>query len=313
MRAEYHRILFVFVDGVGLAPASAANPLSTAEMPAIGRLLGGPLTSEQTTEASGLLLKGIDARLGVEGLPQSATGQTTLFTGINGAALMGRHLAALPGPTLRAALERESLFSKLAAVGRSATFANAYSRGYLDLMAAGKLKASATTRAVEAGGQRLRLLEDLERGEAVTWDIERDLFRERTGMKVEPVSADQAGGHLVRVAAQHDLTLFETFLTDIAGHGRWGVTAEEALRRVDQLLAGVLDESVPGLTLLLTSDHGNIEDSTTRSHTLNPVPLLVVGPLASAFADLSSILEITPRIVRILGPERANLTHSADP
>ncbi len=145
-----------------------------------------------------------------------------------------------------------------------------------------------------------RQIDELERGEAVSWDIERDLFRERTGERVEPVTARQAGGHLAAVAAGFDLTLFETFLTDVAGHARWGVTAELALGRLDRLLAGVLASEAPGLTLLLTSDHGNIEDATTRSHTLNPVPLLVVGPLAEAFASLESIVEVTPRIVRAL-------------
>ncbi len=293
-------MLFVFVDGVGLAPTSAANPLATVGTPNLERLLGGPLTSEQVTERPGLLLKGIDARLGVEGLPQSATGQTSLFTGVNGAEVMGRHLTAVPGPTLRAVIEAENVFSQLRERGRSPTFANAYSREYLDRMAAGRLRASATTRAVEAAGLRFRLLEDLERGDAVTWDIERDLFRERTGTAVEPVAARTAGRQLATLASRHDLTLFETFLTDVAGHGRWGVTAAEALRRLDDLLAGVLELAVPGLTLLMTSDHGNLEDERSTSHTLNPVPLLVVGPLASSFSDLASIVEVTPRIVRLL-------------
>ncbi len=288
------------MDGVGLAAEGPANPLSVVDMPALRSLLGGPLTSERVTRRAGLLLRGIDARLGVAGLPQSATGQTALLTGVNGAEIMGRHQTALPGPTLRKVLEAESLFLKVSELGRSSTFANAYTQGYLDLVAAGRMRASATTRAVRAAGLELRRLEHLERGEAVTWDIERDLFGQRSGERVEPVTARQAGRHLAGIAAAHDLTLFETFLTDVAGHGRWGVSVEEALGRLDGLLAGVLDEAVGGLTLLLTSDHGNLEDATTRGHTLNPVPLLVAGPLAGAFADLDSILGITPRIVRLL-------------
>ncbi len=294
----------MFVDGVGLAPASPTNPLATVGMPAVRSLLGGPLTSERATRSAALLLTGIDARLGVEGLPQSATGQTALFTGANGAELMGRHQTALPGPTLGKLIESGSLFLRLVRLGRPCTFANAYTRGYLDLVAAGRLRASVTTLATAAAGLRFRQLEDLERGEAVAWDIERDLFRQRSGERVGTVTARQAGRHLARVAAAHDLTLFETFLTDVAGHGRWGVTAEEALGRIDRLLAGVLEEAVPGLTLLVTSDHGNVEDATTRSHTLNPVPLLVAGPLAGSFADLGSILEITPRIVELLARRR---------
>ena len=300
MNEEYHRILFVFVDGVGLAPASDDNPLSTVPMPAVARLLGGPLTSESVIDSPRLLLKGIDACLGVEGLPQSATGQMTLFTGVNGAELMGRHLTAFPGPTLRAAIETDSLFLQLERAGRTSTFANAYSREYLEWMAAGSRRVSVTTRAVEAAGLEFRLPGDLLRGEAVAWDIERDLFGKRSRVEMEAIEALSAGCHLAAIAADHDLTLFETFVTDLAGHRRWDITAEDALRRVDGLLEGVQESGGRGLTVLLTSDHGNIEDSTTRRHTRNPVPLLVSGPLAAEFSDLGSIQGITPRIVDLL-------------
>jgi hypothetical protein len=304
MNTEYHRVLFVFVDGVGLAPASADNPLSTVEMPALAALLGGSMTSEREQSRPELLLKGIDACLGVEGLPQSASGQTSLLTGVNGAELMGRHMTAFPGPTLRTAIEEKSLFLQLRDAGLETTFANAYTDGYLRRLGDGTWRASVTTRAVEAAALPFRVVEHLLRGEAVAWDIERDLFARRAEVEVPGIGAREAGRHLAQIAAGHDLTLFETFLTDVAGHGRWGIAPEEALRRLDGLLAGVLQKLDPGVTLLVTSDHGNIEDATTRSHTLNPVPLLVSGPLASELAGVESIVEVTPRLVELLAPAR---------
>lgn len=303
MTGEYHRVLFVFVDGVGLAPASPTNPLATASMPAVRRLLGGPLTLERVTSAPRLLLKPIDARLGVDGLPQSASGQTTLFTGVNGAEAMGRHMTALPGPTLRAVIEESSVFAALTRRGLAVTFANAYSQPYLDRLASGGARPSATTLAVTTAGIELRMLEHLERGDAVAWDIERDLFGLRGEVELERIDSRRAGRDLAAIACRHDLTLYETFLTDVAGHRRWGVTAEEALRRVDGLLAGVLADTPEDLTLLLTSDHGNVEDATGRAHTLNPVPLLVHGPLAPAFADLESIADVAPRLLELLAPK----------
>ncbi len=284
-----------------MAPASETNPLSTTELPTFTRLLGGPLTIERVVRRPRLLLEGIDACLGVEGLPQSASGQTSLFTGVNGAEVMGRHLTALPGPTLRAVIEEESLFSKLKLRGLSPTFANVYSPKYLDLLAAGRARPSATSLTVSAAGVPLRTLEDLRRGAGVSWDIERDLFSERGELDLERIPADEAGRHLAAIAGDHDLTLYETFLTDLAGHERWGVTAEEALRRIDGLLGGVLEAIPDEVTVLLSSDHGNVEDSTSRRHTLHPVPLLVVGPLAQEFADVRSIVDITPRLVEQLG------------
>ena len=81
MSQHYHRFLLLFVDGVGLAAATDHNPFTAAPAPALRRLLGGPLTAEQRQQSSdpssaSLLLTDLDPTLGVDGLPQSATGQT---------------------------------------------------------------------------------------------------------------------------------------------------------------------------------------------------------------------------------------------
>ena len=110
-------LIFIFIDGVGLAPAGPDNPLASAATPYLRALLGGPLTIEQvrdwgldtrnwesepilqspiTNPQSSILFKAIDATLGVEGLPQSGTGQTALLAGVNAAELHGRHQ---PRPT----------------------------------------------------------------------------------------------------------------------------------------------------------------------------------------------------------------------
>ena len=301
MGADYHRLLLVFVDGVGLAPAGASNPLANYSTPALEAALGGPMTLERVGGEPGRVLAALDACLGVEGLPQSATGQTTLFTGVNAALQVGRHVPSFPGPRLRRLIDERSLFLQLRRRGLDATFANAYSAPYLAAVRRGERRPSVTTCAVSTAGLPLRGVEELEADEAVTWDIRRDLVNARLGTEFPVVTALEARRHLARLAGRHHLTVFETFLTDLAGHGRYGLTAEEAISRVDGLLAGVVENLDASVTVLLTSDHGNLEDSTTRLHTRNPVPLLVLGPLAPRFADLNSILEVTPRIVECLG------------
>ncbi len=309
MERDYHRLLLVFADGVGLAPAAGANPLAVAPSPHLDRLLGpGGLTAGSEQSRNGLLLKGIDATLGVDGLPQSATGQTALFTGENGAALLGRHATGLPGSRLRRLIARASVFRRVTEAGLATTFANAYTRGYLDALAAGSARASVTTCAVAAAGLDWRTEEHLAAGRAVTWDIERDLFgRPLTGraigspVRVEPIAARRAGRHLGRLAGDHELTVFETFLPDLAGHGRIGLPAAEVVRRLDDFLAGVLETRAPETTVVLTSDHGNLEDGGVRTHTRNPVPLLAVGPAAPRLATVDSIVEVAPCLLRILG------------
>jgi hypothetical protein len=300
------RILFLFVDGIGLAPAGPSNPFSTVEMPVLAGLLGGPLTLDRCGARPGLVLLPLDASLGVPGLPQSGTGQTALFTGENGAVVLGHHVPAFPGPTLKRLIAQRSIFKRVVDSGRRATFANPFTAEHLAAVERGERRGSVTTWAALAGGPTvLRGVGDLRRGEAVAWDILRDHFAARAGPPIDTVTAEEAGRHLAAAAAGTELTVWETFLTDLAAHGRWELRVDDALARLDGLLSGLLAAAAgqPDLTLLLTSDHGNLEDSTRRTHTANPVPLLVVGPQAERFAGLRSILDVTPAILATLGVE----------
>jgi hypothetical protein len=287
MARQYHRLLLLFVDGVGLAPAGLDNPLATEEAPTLEALLGGPLVSESAAVGSSHILQPLDACLGVCGLPQSATGQATLFTGVNAAARMERHVTGLPGPQLRDLVHRKGLFLKAAKAGRRATFANAYSREYLDRLRAGEVRPSVTTCVAQAAGVPLRTVADLEAGQALTWDVVGDLFGTRSAIEVERTEPRVAGRRLAALATSYDLTVYETFLPDLAGHGRVKIE-------------GILEAASKGVTLLLTSDHGNFESRRVRGHTRNPVPLLAVGPAAGRFRGLSSLQEITPRILQLL-------------
>ena len=91
-------IIFLFIDGVGLAPPGKNNPFSVVATPCLSSLLDGKTltldAADRTYDRSSLL--SLDATLGVKGLPQSATGQATLFTGVNAARLLGFHLRGFP-------------------------------------------------------------------------------------------------------------------------------------------------------------------------------------------------------------------------
>ncbi len=59
-------------------------------------------------------------------------------------------------------------------------------------------------------------------------------------------------------------------------------------------------------TVILTSDHGNVEDLSTRNHTLNPVPTLAWGPARERVArSVRTLADITPAIVEILTAREA--------
>lgn len=83
------KLVFIFIDGIGLGKDSQSNPFCVAEMPFIRGLTGCPLVEGVSVNNGTLLFKGIDACLGVDGIPQGATGQTSLFTGINASKHLG--------------------------------------------------------------------------------------------------------------------------------------------------------------------------------------------------------------------------------
>lgn len=315
-------LLLVFVDGLGIAPAHPKNPLSTLELPNLARLAGGPLI-EGTTRSPEPLFKSIDACLGVDGLPQSATGQATLFTGRNAARLLGRHVPALPGEKLRGLIEQHSIFKVLGEHGLRCAFANAFTQRFFDDLKQPRRRQrpSASLSAALAGNVRLRTEGDLRRGEAVAWDITREFLgvalprlrlRARENVvetsndfSYDLIGAELAGQHLHSLALMNHFTLFETFVTDLAGHGRYVIDARAALERVDGLVGGLLGEAETAegrseLTVVLTSDHGNVEDLSTQLHTRHPVPLIVWGPGASAFEHVRSLVDVVPAMLEWL-------------
>ena len=56
-----------------------------------------------------------------------------------------------------------------------------------------------------------------------------------------------------------------------------------------------------GITLLMTSDHGNVEAMNERGHTRNPVPFIAFGPReAEIRARVTSLMDVTPTILAFI-------------
>jgi 2,3-bisphosphoglycerate-independent phosphoglycerate mutase len=305
------RVLLVFVDGLGLgADDLSVNPLLRAPMPTLRSLLGGRDLSAAAVPyaAEGLRVVPTDPLLDVPGLPQSATGQTAIFTGEHAARAIGRHLNAYPTPSLKAILERSSIFRRVVERSLRATFLNAFSPQFFDWIAAGapllrdrRFRPSASTVAAMAGGLGLfRTLDQLREGDAVSFDLDHAVLRER-GFDLEPIDPEQAGRRAARIAGEHHFALYEFFLTDKAGHAVQMSGAVDVLTKLDRFLAGLLEALPRDVTLMLTSDHGNVEDLSVRTHTRNLVPTLLKGPGAEQMAPrIHSLTDITPAILAYL-------------
>ena len=294
-------VLFVFLDGVGLGPAGPDNPFATLDLPAFEALAGGQRWTADATPVRGPahVFVPIDATLGVGGLPQSGTGQAALFTGENAAAAHGRHFGPYPPTAVRPALEARSVFARLKGRGLDAgrlAFANAYpDRFFRAVEARGRW--TATTLAARAAGVRLRTADDLRAGRALPADLTGETWRRLIDPDHAPTTEAEAARRLAALASRHAFTLYEFFLTDKAGHSRDADRAARVLRGLDAFYQALV-EALPGDALLVvSSDHGNLEDLGTKSHTRHPVPLVAWGPGAGAFADAASLLDVTPRVV----------------
>ena len=278
------KVLFLFIDGVGLRAAATDNPVNPEVCPALCRLI---------TKHG----KPIDARLGIDGPPQSATGQATMFSGVNCAAAMGKHCEGFPGPNLRKIVETDNLFKQLRSRGKEVCFSDAYLVDSAEELAARRFKSVTTVMALTTP-ETIRTVDDLQNGQAVMQDLTRETIQDRWP-DIAVIPPQRAAEHLAAIVRRNDLTLFEFFQSDVAGHSMDYARACAALRTYDRFLASLVRfAEAMGVTLVLTSDHGNIENISERGHTLNQVPFVAFGPKEEFLRErVSSLVDVTPALL----------------
>ena len=293
--ANESRVLLFFIDGLGIGTRGPHNPLD-------GLTAADPLAVFQN-ETPRVPFAGIvvptDACLGVAGRPQSASGQTTILTGINAPLIIGAHKQGFPNPPLLDIIREHSIFLQLKNKGiESITFANTYTKRFFERR---PRWISATTAAVEAGGLQFNVVADLRAGRAVYHDFTNETLIDR-GETADLRTPEEAGRVLAGIASAHRFTLYEYFITDKIGHAQ---DHDEAMRVVPMLASFIRtllqNLDLTNTTVILTSDHGNIEDLSVRNHTLNAVPTIIWGPHRQSIASrIQSLVDITPAIVETL-------------
>ncbi|HTK81597.1 MAG TPA: metalloenzyme [Bacteroidota bacterium] len=294
-------VLMVFLDGVGIgAKDSPHNPFFSAPLPAFTKLGGGTLPSLRNARHSSSIAScvPVNATLGVKGLPQSGTGQTSLMTGINAARLIGKHFGPYPYSTLKPVIAESNIFRQLHDSGKSVCFANAFPRQFFEYIAA-KNRASAITTSWISSGFALNDHHALAAGEALSADITNARWPSMGYPDIQPISPQKAGARLASLAREHNFVLFEYWLTDHVGHDQSAREANDVLHNLDGLFEGILD-NLGGTLLVVTSDHGNLEDLSTKSHTRNPVPLMCAGRQHHRITDrVKNLTHIAPAILEL--------------
>jgi len=288
-------VLLFFIDGLGLGERVETNPLfTTSDIEPLGNFQN----FEREIIYDGILTA-TDPRMGVEGRPQSASGQTTILTGINAPLFLGHHKQGFPNAALRELIKENSIFLQLKKLGiEPNVFANAYTPQFFHETPRWK---SATTCAVEAAGMRFRKLPDLLGRKAVFHDFTNQSLREK-GFDVPLFSPADAGEILASLTETHRFTLYEHFITDKIGHDRDFERAKTHLPQLAAFIRETLSKiDLVNTTVILTSDHGNIEDLSVRNHTLNDVPTIIWGRKKIEVSErIETLADIAPAITHLL-------------
>ncbi|PLX32513.1 MAG: hypothetical protein C0600_02280 [Ignavibacteria bacterium] len=303
MPERRRRVLLVFVDGLGVGVKDPRrNPCFATKPPFLLDLLGGRLPSlrNREVESDSALCIAADANLGVKGLPQSGTGQATLYTGVNCPRIIKQHFGPYLYSTLKPVVEEHNVFEVLQEEEPpfSVALANAFPQRFFDYLQGPRRRMVAGMYAALVSGVPFRDVTHLKRGEGISTDITAERWAQIGHPDAPVLTPYLAGKTLASVAEQYDFTLYEYFLTDKAGHEMDMEFAARTLLNVDGLLRGLYDSiDLENTLVLVTSDHGNIEEIGIKTHTRNPVPVLLFGNRAGFdHGSVISIQHIVPAI-----------------
>lgn len=277
MKDKSSKIIVLMVDGFGVPPEGWDASIFAK--------YGGRDFVNLFKEHS----KPIDACIGVEGIPQSATGQSTLFSGINTAQLMGRHMPGFPSQRLREIIRQQNIFKAFTEYGKKVTFANAYVHFTLEELEKMGAESVTTVMTAETLGSP-RQKDDLIKEKAVYHDLTRASVD--PCHNIEQVKPSKAAKDLLSIATNNDLTLFEYFLSDRAGHKGEEEFIARVIGEFSEFLCALSKELPPDTLLVMTSDHGNCENIKDKRHTRNQVPFLVFGKMHPDTSQVNSITDV---------------------
>jgi 2,3-bisphosphoglycerate-independent phosphoglycerate mutase len=299
-------ILFLFVDGIGLgANNPETNPFALAKMPTLKALSNGKGWFKDTgkQESERALFIPTDPRLGIAGKPQSGSSQAAILTGRNVPEEIGRHYGPLPNQDIRAILDSGNFFMEAKAQGLKAALIDAYPPQRLDGIESGMRLPSSIQYAAIAGGQSLFTTEDLKARRALTAEYTGYPWRDHLGITDIPFFTPyEAGKEMVRISRDYDFSFHSQWMTDWVGHRGTMEQAVELIEIFDDVMRGVLDawDDNEGL-VLVTSDHGNMEEMNNKKHTEADVPSLIIGKDKAEFAQgFSKLTDFVPAMRRYL-------------
>ena len=300
----------VFLDGVGIGKRDYQfNPFFKYGFNTFEQIFGEIPSLENTRLVNEQkFLFPTDANLGVEGLPQSGTGQASIFCGFNAPKFAGKHYGPYPFTTTIPKLQKDSLLVYYKEKFNSSYFANAYPKVFFDYVNSGRSRLSVTTLTCRLSGIRLNTVTDVRKGNALTAEITNERWNQRLGYKLNVIKPKSAARRLLRISHKYKFTLYEYFLTDKTGHSQQMNLASSEIFKIDLFLETLLSLiDLDKHTVILTSDHGNIEDISVKTHTRNQVMTIIWGRGRNELKDrIHTLTDVTPAVLWALETFHSN-------
>lgn len=282
-----NKFLIIFVDGVGIGKKDYKfNPFFKYKSRLFNQYFSTPPSLEnQVIKEKDSFVFPIDPTMGVAGLPQSGTGQTSIFCGVNAPELIGKHFGPYPYSTLVPIIKEENIFTELKNLGHNVYFANAYPDQFFTYLEKGKRRLNTTALMCLLSNTRLNTLYEILNRTALTPYITNERLNIKLKLSLPSLSVNKAADILINQTKKHTLTVYEYYFTDYFGHNRYSDEMEYNLLLLDKFIISILEkiDQDKDLTLLICSDHGNIEDLSVKTHTYNPALTITKGKFAENF------------------------------
>ncbi len=159
-------------------------------------------------------------------------------------------------------------------------------RGFAQLFTAAEINKNVFVYAAREAGVRLRTWDDVRAGEALTGSLTHELERELDlaafGVApLSPRSVEEAASVLTALSRRHRLVFYKYQLADLVSHTGRVDLARQTFATIERFVAALLAETGPEVLVVITSDHGHLEQvGFTEGHPKSKVPTWVFGPEA---------------------------------
>ncbi len=299
-----NRLMMIFVDGWGIGKNDPGiNPFVRFKFNFLNDFFRFIPTIKKGTHSSRYFsIRPVNATMGVEGLPQSGTGQTAIFCGFNASKYIGKHFGPYPYSTLKPLIQKKNIFTELELRNYKTYFTNAYPQKFFDYLNNGRRTLSVTTYSYLSAGKKLNDVNDLLKGKAITAEITNEIWNSKLGYKLPFRKPQKSGKIFYEISEEYNFNLFEYFLTDYAGHSQDFDYAFDVIQKLDGFLEGIVSNmNFEKDTLIIISDHGNIEDLSVKTHTRNPAIAIFIGKHHKKFAEnLRYLYQLKSKVINYL-------------